>query len=493
MTNMIAALVSRASHVHHVPHVGFPQIDPAVIVTPVKITPASADARASRSAASERVQRYPIEAKNTIPNARYATHAVGTWRYMIRWTLPCVTSRGATPNPMTRPPMSPRVASQPSARVKRSSVEDEVERQDADRHVYDVRRGQEPEPVRHGPERLAEQHRLGRLDGAEQDRHLDGEQEDREQQLPRPDLRGHRGEERADRGEPDRAEADDEREAGDRRADVDVKKDREQREENGLDQEHQQQVSGELAKVDGGFVAGREAQAIPAVVLALADERPAETEQPAQDEPEPEQARQHGREPFTVGPERELEEKEEQEREEEERVQRLLGAPLDREVLPHDDPGAAREPHGPSSVCSAYSRASSSGVSVVRGVSSTMRPPARITIRSATFSPRPKLCVAIRIAPPRALKTCRYSSSHFLPCGSRPADGSSSSTTSGRASTTRASDSRRFIPAEKLRTRSSANGSSSTATSASRRSDVPTVAPESTLQKRRFSRAVRSS
>ena len=57
MTKRMATLVSRASHVHQVPHVGLPQIAPAAIVNPVKTTPTSAEACASRSAAGARRAR----------------------------------------------------------------------------------------------------------------------------------------------------------------------------------------------------------------------------------------------------------------------------------------------------------------------------------------------------------------------------------------------------------------------------------------------------
>ncbi len=57
MTKRIETLVSRASQVHQAPHVGFPQIEPVAIVSPVKSTPTSAEAWASRSAASARRMR----------------------------------------------------------------------------------------------------------------------------------------------------------------------------------------------------------------------------------------------------------------------------------------------------------------------------------------------------------------------------------------------------------------------------------------------------
>ena len=61
---------------------------------------------------------------------------------------------------------------------------------------------------------------------------------------------------------------------------------------------------------------GRQAQALPAVVVALDHEALAEAEEPGQDEAQPEQAGQSGPEPLAVGAEGELEEEEQQEREE---------------------------------------------------------------------------------------------------------------------------------------------------------------------------------
>src|SRR4026209_2682191 len=74
-----------------------------------------------------------------------------------------------------------------------------------------------------------------------------------------------------------------------------------------------------------------------------------EPERAGQDEAEPEQARQRRGEPLAVGAEGELGEGEQQETEGEERVELLLGASLDQEVLPEDDPGPARVAHGASS------------------------------------------------------------------------------------------------------------------------------------------------
>ena len=78
MRNMIDVVTRRGSHVHHTPHVGFAQIEPATMNSPVNSTPISADATASASNHGRRVQSQPMLARNTTTNARYASHAVGT-------------------------------------------------------------------------------------------------------------------------------------------------------------------------------------------------------------------------------------------------------------------------------------------------------------------------------------------------------------------------------------------------------------------------------
>ncbi len=47
--NMIAVVVSRGSHTHHTPHVGFPQSEPWASVSAVNTTPISAELTATRS------------------------------------------------------------------------------------------------------------------------------------------------------------------------------------------------------------------------------------------------------------------------------------------------------------------------------------------------------------------------------------------------------------------------------------------------------------
>src|SRR5437899_451897 len=150
---------------------------------------------------------------------------------------------------------------------------------------------------------------------------------------------------------------------------------------------------------------------------------------------------------------RELEDEEQEEREEKERVERFLGAPLGQRVLPEHDPRAACVAHASSSAWASYRRRTSSGESVAAGVSRTTVPPVRMTMRSATPSPRPKLCVVSSTVPPPALNAARYSSTHFPACWSSPANGSSSRITRGWLSVSRARARRRFMPTENVRTR----------------------------------------
>src|SRR5438034_198923 len=220
-----------------------------------------------------------------------------------------------------------------------------------------------------------------------------------------------------------------------------------------FDEQHQQQVARELAEVDGRLVAGREEQALPAVVVALGEKRASQAHEPAQDEAEPEEPRQGVGQALAITAQRELEDEEQEEREEKERVERFLGAPLGQRVLPEHDPRAACVAHASSSAWASYRRRTSSGESVAAGVSRTTVPPARMTMRSATPSPRPKLCVVSSTVPPPALNAARYSSTHFPACWSSPANGSSSRITRGWLSVSRARARRRFMPTENVRTR----------------------------------------
>src|SRR5262245_55510758 len=99
-----------------------------------------------------------MEATRPTVKARYATQTAGTCRYMIRCTLPCVTSRGATPKPTTSPAVRPTKASQPSSLITvGSAFQDDVEGQESDRQVHDVGRDQQLEPVRDGGQRLLQE------------------------------------------------------------------------------------------------------------------------------------------------------------------------------------------------------------------------------------------------------------------------------------------------------------------------------------------------
>src|SRR3989449_9925091 len=88
---------------------------------------------------------------------------------MMRCTFPCVTSRGASPSPATRPAASATTVTAPRTRIARLALQHEVERQHADGDVYDVGGREQLEPVGDRPERLPPQHRPGRLDRRQQE------------------------------------------------------------------------------------------------------------------------------------------------------------------------------------------------------------------------------------------------------------------------------------------------------------------------------------
>ena len=77
-------VVSLGSHVHQVPQIGLPQIEPNAMAKAVNSTPTSAEAAASRSHRVFFVLRYAMLATNTTVKARYANQAEGTWMYMRR-------------------------------------------------------------------------------------------------------------------------------------------------------------------------------------------------------------------------------------------------------------------------------------------------------------------------------------------------------------------------------------------------------------------------
>ena len=76
--NMTAVVTRRGSQVHHTPHVGFAQMEPATMNMPVNSTPTSAEATASASNHGRLVSSHPRLARKTTKNARYASHASGT-------------------------------------------------------------------------------------------------------------------------------------------------------------------------------------------------------------------------------------------------------------------------------------------------------------------------------------------------------------------------------------------------------------------------------
>ena len=83
-----AVVVSRGSQSHHTPQVGLAQIEPCMQRRKAKTTPISIDA-SSRASHFHLLEKRNIRAQTKAHvNASIAFHAVGTWRYMMRWTSP---------------------------------------------------------------------------------------------------------------------------------------------------------------------------------------------------------------------------------------------------------------------------------------------------------------------------------------------------------------------------------------------------------------------
>src|SRR5512135_3497884 len=114
MKNMIDVVTRRGSHVHHTPHVGFAQIEPATMQSPVKRTPISAEATASASNHGRRVHSQPTLARKTTTNARYASQAAGTCTNMTRYTSPWTASVGAQKSAIHVTRIDAAVAAMPS-------------------------------------------------------------------------------------------------------------------------------------------------------------------------------------------------------------------------------------------------------------------------------------------------------------------------------------------------------------------------------------------
>ena len=71
--------VSRASQVHHVPQIGFPQMGPVVSTIVAKAVPTSADASANESSRASLRNRKKMLARPTRIIAVSVQIAAGTW------------------------------------------------------------------------------------------------------------------------------------------------------------------------------------------------------------------------------------------------------------------------------------------------------------------------------------------------------------------------------------------------------------------------------
>lgn len=87
--NNINSEVNLASHAHHVPHIGLPQIAPVTKVKTVKTAPSLQDAN---KITSYTFTCHISEMTADIKTTEYANkdiHALGTWTYIILKASPC--------------------------------------------------------------------------------------------------------------------------------------------------------------------------------------------------------------------------------------------------------------------------------------------------------------------------------------------------------------------------------------------------------------------
>ncbi len=156
-------------------------------------------------------------------------------------------------------------------------------------------------------------------------------------------MRGQRRVEGAERGEAERTEEGDADDRGRSTPEVEVVEDRHQRDNQELDRGHEEDVAGQLPEVDGPLVARIKEEPLERVVLPFRLEGAAEPEDAGEDEGKPEEPRRGVAQLVAVRAEGEGEDEEDERREEEHRVARLLGAALDRDVLPEHGPRPPEE------------------------------------------------------------------------------------------------------------------------------------------------------
>src|ERR1019366_5631990 len=106
--------MSRASHAHHTPHVGFAQIEPITSVSPLNAVPTSADDAASRSSSSLPFHRYLRLKTRTRKKPRNVMNAAGRCTYMIFCRSPMSRSGGEVRMPSACAATRKRMAKAPN-------------------------------------------------------------------------------------------------------------------------------------------------------------------------------------------------------------------------------------------------------------------------------------------------------------------------------------------------------------------------------------------
>src|SRR5690606_16451423 len=207
---------------------------------------------------------------------------------------------------------------------------------------------------------------------------------------------------------------------------------RRDRDDDGLDQENEGEVRGELAEEDSLAAPRIEEELLEGSVLQLELIRPVEGQDSAEEDGQPEDAGGRGPERRCIGPEGEPEEEEDHAGEEDDGVEVGLGAPLGGQVLPGQGggPGQLGAPAHPIAPCTLVwtgtvgTTAGSRPAAAARtraGSVGVVRPWSMAQKRSTTGAARTGSWVATIAAPPAALCSARIALTQAIPSASKAA------------------------------------------------------------------------
>src|SRR5690348_8512009 len=315
----------------------------------------------------------------------------------------------------------------------------------------DVERGEHADRVGRASEPALE-HRLRRLHAGDEDRQHERQQEERQQHLAGTRPRRDGAEQRRARREADVPERQHDEQARQHRQEIDVEQQRHERHDDRLHEPEEAEVRDQLADEDRPRVDRREQQAGETVLLALEEEPALNAEEAGEDERRPEHAR---REPRLLLRRRIVRDREDDEQEDAERDEArdaLARPPFDAEVLPENCERGTHYARLTLATSASNRAAIATPLASPPAPSQSIFPRCSIRTRLASASARGTSWVDSTMACPARRRSTSRDSSVAVACGSSPVNGSSSSNSSGRWRSARASATRCIIPRENVRT-----------------------------------------